>query len=238
VQGEEPGGAQSPAIDWLMIICGVICGYVDSYTLMTFNVYTSFMSGNTVSAGMHAGQVRFAMAWHALLPVGPFVVGVFCGTLLQPGQSSRERSWVFCLIAVLLTASVLTAWGAWPDWLCIGGLSLAMGMMNTTITQVGGQSLSLGFVTGDLKSMAAHLARGVAGTPVAHPACRSDTHWRRAGTLASIWSAFLLGAMLGAALASRLMVWTLLVPASALLIAATTALWPEITRSARDHINP
>ena len=145
---------------------------------------------------------------------------------------------MFCLIATLLTAGVMTAWPAWPDWLCIAGLSLAMGMMNTTITQVGGQSLNPGFVTGDLKSMAAHLARGVAGTPVAHPACRSDTHWRRASTLASIWSAFLLGVMLGAALASRFMVWTLLVPASALLIAATTAPRTETTRSARDHIKP
>ena len=235
---EEPDRALPPTIDWLMIICGVICGYVDSYTLMTFDVYTSFMSGNTVSAGMHVGLARFAMAWHALLPVGPFVAGAFSGTLLQLGQSSRQRSRVFCLIATLLAASVMAAWAAWPDWLCIAGLSLAMGMMNTTITQVGGQSLNLGFVTGDLKSMASHLARGVAGTPVAQPVCRSDTHWRRAGTLASIWSAFLLGAVLGAALASRFMAWTLLVPAAALLIAATTATPAETACAARDHIEP
>ncbi len=40
-----------------------------------------------------------------------------------------------------------------------------------------------------------------------------DTHWRRAALLGSLWTFFLAGAVLGGALASRIAVWTLLLPA-------------------------
>jgi len=41
--------------------------------------------------------------------------------------------------------------------------------------------------------------------------------WRRAALLSGLWAIFFAGAVLGAALASRIGVWTLLPPAVALL---------------------
>lgn len=40
----------------------LISGFVDSYTLLNFGVYASFMSGNTTSAGLHAGHAKLAAA--------------------------------------------------------------------------------------------------------------------------------------------------------------------------------
>jgi uncharacterized membrane protein YoaK (UPF0700 family) len=91
-------------------------------------------------------------------------------------------------------------------------LSSAMGILNTSISHVGGQTVSLGFVTGDLNSLAQHVALGVKRSPLPQAQGSWDTRWARAIVLAGIWTAFLSGAILGTALASRLAVWTLLVP--------------------------
>jgi uncharacterized membrane protein YoaK (UPF0700 family) len=61
----------------------LISGYVDSYTLLNFGVYASFMSGNTTSAGLHIGQANLAAAEHRLLPIPFFVLGIFVGRLLM-----------------------------------------------------------------------------------------------------------------------------------------------------------
>jgi uncharacterized membrane protein YoaK (UPF0700 family) len=95
-----------------------------------------------------------------------------------------------------------------------------MGIMNTSITHVGGQSVSLAFVTGNLNSLGQHLAMGIKRAPVQHAQGSWNTHWLRAAVLAAIWSAFLLGAVLGAAFRAYLANWTLLLPALTLVALA------------------
>jgi uncharacterized membrane protein YoaK (UPF0700 family) len=99
-------------------------------------------------------------------------------------------------------------------------LSTAMGILNTSVTHVGGQPVSLGFMTGDLNNLARHVAHGILRAPVPQAQSANDTHWRRAALLGSLWTFFLAGAVLGGALASRLAVWTLLLPAALLLLLA------------------
>jgi uncharacterized membrane protein YoaK (UPF0700 family) len=93
-----------------------------------------------------------------------------------------------------------------------------MGIMNTSITHVGGQAVNLGFVTGDLNNFAQRLAMGIRRDPVPQMQGSWDNHWWRATLLAGIWTAFLIGAVLGAALASRFATWALLLPALMLLV--------------------
>jgi uncharacterized membrane protein YoaK (UPF0700 family) len=121
------------------------------------------------------------------------------------------------LVAALLAIGTVAAYWAWPGWLSILILSTAMGILNTSITHVGGQTVSLGFVTGDLNSLAQHVALGIKGAPLPQAQGPRDTRWARATVLASIWTAFLGGAILGTALVSRLAAWTLLVPCAMLL---------------------
>ena len=196
----------------------LISGYVDSYALLNFGVYASFMSGNTTSAGVHAGHAKLGAAGHSLLPIPFFVVGIFIGTLLvqaNPYHHLRRHSF---LVAALLTVAIAAIYLAWPGWLCIMMLSTAMGIMNTSITHVGAQAVNLGFVTGDLNNFAQHLAMGIWRAPVPRMQGAWDNHWRRAALLAAIWTAFLIGAVLGAALASRFTVWALLLPVLMLLV--------------------
>ncbi|RXH55875.1 protein of unknown function DUF1275 [Granulicella sibirica] len=200
----------------------MICGYVDSYTLLTFGVYTSFMSGNTIATGMNGGQAKLGAASHALLPIPFFVLGAFIGFLIQKDKSKQQNSLVSMCVAALLFAGVAAAIGAASTSVCVMILSCAMGMMNTTLSQVGGQSVSLGFVTGDLKSIGEQIANLINRTPVALSQGLWDTHWRRLTTLGSIWTCFLIGAIAGAAMAVRVHVWTLLLPAFFLIVLVLT----------------
>ncbi len=198
----------------------LIAGYVDSYTLLNFGVYASFMSGNTTSGGLHAGQANVAAAAHSLLPIPFFVLGIFVGTLLMYSDRCPGAARSSALVAAMLSIEIAAAYFAWPGWFSILALSTAMGVMNTSITHVGGQSVSLGFVTGDLNNLGQRLALGIKRAPVHHAQGPWDTHWMRAALLAGIWTAFFIGAVLGAALAARFAIWTLLLPTLMLVVFA------------------
>jgi uncharacterized membrane protein YoaK (UPF0700 family) len=196
----------------------LISGYVDSYTLLNFGVFASFMSGNTTSGGLQAGQGKLVAAGHSLLPIPFFALGIFVGTLLAQANQRHQLHRLPASVAAILTVGTAAAYLAWPGWLSIMILSTAMGILNMSTTHVGGQTVSLGFVTGDLNSLAQHLAMGIKRAPVPQAQGSWDTHWWRIAVLATVWTAFLSGAVLGTALASRLAVWTLLPPILMLLI--------------------
>jgi uncharacterized membrane protein YoaK (UPF0700 family) len=205
---------------WRAACLALISGYVDSYALVKFGVYASFMTGNTTTAGMHAGQSNLAAAGHSLLPIPMFLLGILAGTLLMQADRRHALPRLSELVAAMLAVGVAAAYFAWPESLSIVILSFAMGVMNTSILQVGGQTVGVGYMTGDLNNLAQHLAMGIKCAPVAQAQGSWDTHWRRASLLAGLWIAFLGGAVLGAACGSRLAVWTLLLPALMLLVFA------------------
>jgi uncharacterized membrane protein YoaK (UPF0700 family) len=198
----------------------LIAGYVDAYALLNFGVFASFMTGNTTTGGMYAGKGDLAAAGHSLLPIPFFLLGILAGTLLVHTDRRIAQRAISIVVAAMLTLAVAGAYLAWPGWPGIMLLSTAMGVLNTSVTQVGGQPVSLGFMTGDLNNLARHLAQGILREPVPQAENPQDTHWRRAALLGSLWVCFLVGAVLGAALASRVAVWTLLLPAALLLLLA------------------
>jgi uncharacterized membrane protein YoaK (UPF0700 family) len=166
----------------LAAVLALIAGYVDAYTFLNYQVYGSFMSGNTTQTGLHAGKGGFAVAGYNLLPIPLFVAGVFAGTLIWHSALAQASRWLFALVAGLLALGLAAvAPGPLPGWVGIMVLSLTMGIMNTTVTRVGEQQISLGYVTGTLNNFAQHLALAVKGAPLSHAEGPHDTHLRRAG---------------------------------------------------------
>jgi len=206
---------------WLAAVLALISGYVDSYVFWNYKVFASFMSGNTTMTGLQAGQANLAEAGHNILPIPLFVVGVFAGTFLVHSSLRHQLRHLLGLVAALLAIDMAADYlGPPPGWFSIILLSLAMGILNTTITRVGGQSVSLGFVSGDLNNLARHLALAVQGVPVPQAESSRDTHVRRAALLASVWAAFLIGALLAGAATVLFTAWTLLLPTFVLLVLA------------------
>jgi uncharacterized membrane protein YoaK (UPF0700 family) len=140
-------------------------------------------------------------------------VGVFIGTLLTNSNLRPQLRWVLGVVAVLLALGMAAVYfGPLPGWITVVLLAVAMGVLNTTVTRVGHQSVGLGYVTGTLNNLAQHLALGLKRLPVPNAQGVWDTHWRRVALLLGVWVAFLFGALLAGAATPHFAVWTLLLP--------------------------
>jgi uncharacterized membrane protein YoaK (UPF0700 family) len=197
----------------LAIRLALIAGYVDAYGFISYSTYLSFMSGNTTQTGFTIGQGKFFAAFPTLLAIVFFVGGVFIGTLL--GRSARRHLQrpMLGLVAVFLTLSIVIArFADARGGLDITILSFAMGMMNTTLSRVGSESLNLTFVTGTLGKIAGHLAFAISRMPLEDAQGAWDTHLHRAFLLAGVWTGFLAGAVLSGAATPYFGEWALVLP--------------------------
>jgi uncharacterized membrane protein YoaK (UPF0700 family) len=117
------------------------------------------------------------------------------------------------LVAGLLAISIGLAMLGWSgSALGIATLSVAMGIMNTALSHIGAQSVSLTFVTGTLVGVGRHLALAVRRATLPDARGPWDTHGRRALHLLGAWAGFLTGAVLGSAATARFGVSALLLP--------------------------
>jgi len=205
----------------LAICLALIAGYVDAYGLHAFGTFVSFMSGNTTHTGSMTGQGDLMAALPSALAIVFFVAGTFAGTLLNHSGLRHSRRLLFGLVAALLAVIICaTQLGSLDAKVVIATLSLAMGMMNITMSRVGEEAVSLVFVTGNLNKIGGHLALAVKRAPLLDARAPWDTHLRRAWLLATIWAGFLMGAVLSGAATSYFGLWVLLPPFLVLLVLA------------------
>ena len=95
------------------------------------------------------GEDDLAGAGYNFLPIPIFVADVFIGTFLVYSCLANRLRLLFAIVAALLLLGIATA-ALTPGtaWLGIIALSLAMGIMNTSVTSVGPQKINLGYVSG------------------------------------------------------------------------------------------
>ncbi len=197
----------------LAVCLALVAGYVDAYGLLAFGTYVSFMSGNTTQTASLTGQGHAAAALPFALAIVFFLFGSFAGTWLIHSGLRHSRRVVFAAVSTLLAVVMgVTQLGSLQAEAGIAALSLAMGLLNTTLSRVGAEPVSLTFVTGTLNKLAQHLAQSVRRAPLADAQDSRDTHLHRAGLLASVWAGFLIGAVLSGAAIAHLGVWVLVAP--------------------------
>lgn len=213
---------------WVAVLLAMIAGYVDAYGYISYRTYLSFMSGNTTQTGLMTGHGDFPTATPTLLAIVSFVVGVFAGTLLIASGIGRSRRLALGLVAALLAVNVGAAQlDCISNLVSIATLSFAMGVMNTTMSRIGGETLNLTFVTGTLNKIGGHFALALKRAPLPDAQGARDTHVRRAFILAGVWAAFLMGAVLGGGATSRFGGWVLLHPCLILLALAVFSRAPS-----------
>jgi uncharacterized membrane protein YoaK (UPF0700 family) len=199
----------------------MIAGFIDAYGMITYGVFVSFMSGNTTQTGYQTAEGAFGPASLSALAILFFVVGAFAGTLLVQLAGRLARKLVFGVVAAALAAIVgFTQLGLLFGGAAIAAISFAMGIMNSALSRVGAQSVSLTFVTGTLSRVGSHLALAARRAPLSDAQGPWDTHLRRALMLARLWIGFLVGAMLSGAVTPRYGAWVLLPPALTLAVLA------------------
>jgi uncharacterized membrane protein YoaK (UPF0700 family) len=216
--------------EWLAVGLAIIAGFVDAYGIITYHTYLSFMSGNTTRTGYGTGQGEYWAAVPAALAIVFFVGGSFAGALLAHSGLRRKRRLVFGLVAATLVLIIgFTQLGFSSGWVPIAVLSFAMGAMNTALSRVGAQYVSLTFVTGTLSRIGVQLALAVRHAPLPDSQGSWDTHLYRTLLMAGIWAGFLAGALISGAMTPRFGVWVLLFPA---LILSALAAFDRTTTAA------
>ena len=134
----------------------------------------------------------------------------------------RSHQLLLAAVAMLFGATVgIMHTQLIPPKIWIAVLASAMGMMNTTLTQIESESVSLTFVTGNLSRIGKHLALGLKSA-LLHDAESLHAHLRRAFLLSSMWLAVLSGAALSGIAIACFPHWMLLPPF--LLLLALTVL--------------
>jgi uncharacterized membrane protein YoaK (UPF0700 family) len=199
--------------EWLAMGLAMIAGFLDAYGIIAYDSYVSFMSGNTTQAGYRTAQGDYWATAHSALAIVFFVGGSFAGALLAHSAVRRIRRVVFGLVAASLTLIIsLTQLGFSSGWIPIALVSFAMGAMNTALSRVGAQYVSLTFVTGTLSRIGVQLALAARRAPLPDSQGSWDTHLYRALLSAGIWAGFLIGALLSGMATPRCGVWVLLFP--------------------------
>jgi uncharacterized membrane protein YoaK (UPF0700 family) len=202
----------------------MVAGYVDAYGYLTYNTYVSFMSGNTTQAGIRIGAGTLAEAFPMLLAIPFFIIGVAIGTLIVHSRGHQSPRMGLGLVTALMALIIaVTRLSAVPGELPIVMLTFAMGILNTALSHVGAESVSLTFVTGTLSKIGNHLALAYARAPLTDAQGSADTHGRRVFLLAGLWTAFFAGALLAGAVTPLFASWTLLFPTIVLLMLSASA---------------
>lgn len=204
----------------LAALLAAVAGYVDAYAVLNYKVFVSFISGNTTHTGLGIGQGNYHEVARDALPILCFFVGVFVGTLIEHSGWRNAPRIIFALSAALILLDFIADYNSQSNKIGVITLSLAIGALTRTLTKVGTQPISLGYVTGVLSHAAKHLALAVRGVPLPDAHGFWNTHLRRVLLLLSVWTSLLLGAVLAGAAKSRLNIWTLPPPIAILIMLA------------------
>ncbi len=192
----------------LVLAIVALAGLVDAYSFGQFQqLFVSFMSGNTTSLGAAVVHHQAAKLHQLPLVIGLFVAGVGLGTLLHNAAGRWSATVILLVVAELLGLAYLFPTRG------IASLTLAMGVLNASVHEVGGLKVSLTFMTGTLVKFGAGLANLLSGH---HESW--DWLWQ-----VTLWVAFLGGALMGALALRHLREATLLLAAGLSLALALAA---------------
>src|SRR5581483_8218255 len=80
--GRQPTVSARPAATTLILLT-LSAGFVDAVGyLLVVSVFTGFMSGATLGTGLSLGQAQWITAFHRVIPIPAFIIGLFIGLLL------------------------------------------------------------------------------------------------------------------------------------------------------------
>lgn len=193
--------ATTPFI-WLLVIAA---GLTDATLyLHSKDLLAVYVTGDTSKLGQALQQGDLQKALPLLGVIVAFLFGTTAGAWLGRRAGSWRSPLLLALVALLLAIAWLATAPHYPP-LMVLVIAVAMGLLN----QVRGSEPGVTFITGTLVRLGRALARG---------------SWRSAGGLGLRWLAWLLAALAGAWLDSRLAAWAIAIIALyCLLLAAVVA---------------
>lgn len=221
---------------WLALALAIIAGAVDGIGFLLLNhIFTSHVSGNTVSAAMQTAAGSWAQAWRHFEPVVIFFAAVVAGLALTDLLIAVKLARAFAVIAGIEAALLLAFYFlARPEhqWMVVFP-SAAMGIQNAMLRRVGHHRVRTTFVTGMITNTAEGLVNGF------QSAVRRDgkarEHFGEFLFYGSIWFCFAIGGISGAFIDLHGGTVALLEPICALALLAVFDLIVPLTKTPKDQ---
>jgi len=194
----------------------MVGGFVDAIGFLVVGSFISSMTGNTALGGARLAEWHWANAWFCFFLVATFLGGATVSGIITEGGRRLGYQSVYAMglvvEAILLTMFLLchVVLGQVSPLLAGGLLCAAMGLQNATITQIAGAVVRTTHVTGVVTDFGIESVqflywfrdrtRGRFGNRLKRAFRLSPRHpsLQRLMLLASIWTSFTLGVVLGA----------------------------------------
>jgi len=233
------------AIALVAVALASVAGFIDAVGFITLRgLFVAHMSGNSVKFGVFAGGGNFSLAVPAAVAVALFVAGVALGTVAAELAARRRfRSVAATVLGVqaaliaafmLYGSTILTgrqvAGRSLGGFYVLAGLAVvSMGIQTSALRQVAGRTVSTTYVTGVLTALTQEATnylfwlRDGPEREERHSflsrtlklGSRSDSG-SRVVLLASVWSAYTAGGVLGSFCDGRIKLWSLALPLAVL----------------------
>jgi uncharacterized membrane protein YoaK (UPF0700 family) len=223
----------------LAVLLAWAAGYVDAVGYLAFSgLFVANMTGNTVVAVTDLTRQDWEMAWHRAFPIPVFILGAAFGSLVI--EATHRRRWrsahaaAFGLESALLAVFAIAAHPLEADgairasnqvfYALVTLPTLAMGIQSAAFRRVGSRKVRTTYVSGVLTSLAeeavAWCFRLTGREPETTPPADGPASSIRVRLLAGVWTAYAVGAVLGAFLQSWFALVSLVLPIGLLLLAA------------------
>lgn len=199
----------------LAVFLALIAGYIDATGLIRWKTYVSFMSGNTTSLGAAISTSKSGIIITSATVISSFLLGIYAGTCFSLWKRIKNQILTFYLVSgILIFYSIIAYFYNINILAAIAIVGFSMGMMNTIVTSVGNQKVNTDFVTGTLNS----LARNTAMLTMTKNKAEKKEYQSNAIHILLLWIGFFSGAFIAPILLDYFGKWTLIFPASLLMI--------------------
>ena len=154
----NPAGAKTR--DTLVTALTFAAGLIDALSFLALGgVFSSFMSGNTVTLGLRIGLGDFPLALNSMTAVLGYIAGVALGANIGYQSSSSDKIWPYAvtkiltaefLMIIVFTSIVFTNGKSSSDvvYLLILFASMSMGIQSTAVRALGISGVTSTYVTG------------------------------------------------------------------------------------------
>ena len=193
-----------PQVDiWLSLGLAFVGGYGDAAGFVLAKTFTGHVTGNLVLGAISVATHDWRSALRHLSAIVTFLIGIFASVLIA--RPHKAWPWwpllptVMGIEAILIVAASLALASHIGHGVAIFVIfvSLALGLQNGAFRRTGGISVHTTYLTGMITSVISSAAKKYADP---EPARAPDPKTR---LLVAIWTTFVLGAGVGAAMVVR-----------------------------------
>jgi uncharacterized membrane protein YoaK (UPF0700 family) len=179
-------------------------GYGDAASFVLAKTFTGHVTGNLVLGAIAVAAHDWRATLGPLSAIVTFLIGVVLSTLIA--RSLKVRPLWQLLPTVMGIEAILIVAASWAATSNVAHgveifvifVSLALGLQNGAFRRAGGISVHTTYLTGTITSLITTAADKYISQTVLQPTMPRDP---KIGLLSGIWIAFVLGAVVGAAMA-------------------------------------